>query len=170
VAAPEPVADLSGALRSLEAEAQLEPPAPPAPVPLPVAVAASAPVAAVEPELPVDGARVVVGPIRSGVILEHAGHVVVFGDVNPGAEVRAEGNIVVLGRLRGIAHAGIGREVGFIVALRLEPQQLRLCRTVARAGDSDAPGTVPEIAHVTGDAVVVEPYQGRLPRSLASSI
>ncbi|HSD85974.1 MAG TPA: septum site-determining protein MinC, partial [Kofleriaceae bacterium] len=70
------------------------------------------------------GTRVVIGPVRSGVILDHAGHVVVFGDVNPGAEIRATGNIVVLGRLRGTAHAGIGQDVGFILALRLEPQQL----------------------------------------------
>ncbi|HUS28473.1 MAG TPA: septum site-determining protein MinC, partial [Kofleriaceae bacterium] len=54
------------------------------------------------------GTRIVIGPVRSGVILDHTGHVVVFGDVNPGAEVRAAGNIVVLGRLRGTAHAGIG--------------------------------------------------------------
>ena len=119
---------------------------------------------------PFEGARVVVGPIRSGVILEHPGHLVVLGDVNPGAEIRAEGNIVVLGRLRGTAHAGIGREVGFIVALRLEPQQLRICRKVARASDSDTPSAEPEIAHVTGDVMIVERYQGRLPRSLAASI
>lgn len=114
--------------------------------------------------------RIVVGPIRSGVIFEHRGHVIVFGDVNPGAEIRAEGNIVVLGRLRGTAHAGIGRDAGFILALRLEPQQLRICRLVARASDSDTPGTLPEIAHVTGGIIVVERYLGRLPGSLAASI
>src|SRR4029077_13074764 len=89
-----------------------------------------------EPD-PEPGPRIVVGPSRSGVILHHSGHLVVLGDINPGAEVRAEGNIVVLGRLRGMAHAGIGKEGGFIPALRLEPQQLRICRMVARAGDSD---------------------------------
>lgn len=116
------------------------------------------------------GTRLVVGPVRSGVILEHAGHLIVFGDVNPGAEIRAEGNIVVLGRLRGTAHAGIGQEVGFILALRLEPQQLRIGRKVARAADSDTPASEAEIASCTGDAIVVERYQGKLPRNLASSI
>src|SRR5262249_18535332 len=48
-----------------------------------------------------DGTRLFIGPVRSGVILDHEGHLIVFGDVNPGAEVRATGNIVVLGRLRG---------------------------------------------------------------------
>ena len=114
--------------------------------------------------------RVVVGPIRSGVILDHRGHVIVFGDVNPGAEVRAEGNIIVLGRLRGTAHAGIGREVGFILALRLEPQQLRIGRMVARASDSDAAASEPEIARILADSITVERYQGRLPRDLAASI
>ena len=108
--------------------------------------------------------------MRSGVILDHAGHVIVFGDVNPGAEVRATGNIVVLGRLRGTAHAGIGQDVGFILALRLEPQQLRIGRQVARAADSDTPGTEPEIAYGTGQQIIVERYQGKLPRNLATSI
>lgn len=120
------------------------------------------------------GTRIVVGPVRSGVILDHAGHVIVFGDVNPGAEVRAAGNIVVLGRLRGTAHAGIGQDVGFILALRLEPQQLRIGRQVARAADSDTPSTEPEIAYGTGErnnlSIIVERYTGKLPRNLATSI
>ncbi len=116
-----------------------------------------------------DGPRLFVGPVRSGVILEHVGHLVVFGDVNPGAEVRATGSIVVLGRLRGTAHAGIGQELGFILALRLEPQQLRIGKRVARA-DSNAPASEAEIAYVTGEQVVVESYTGRLPRNLATSV
>jgi len=116
------------------------------------------------------GTRVVIGPVRSGVILEHFGHLVIFGDINPGAEVRATGNIVVLGRLRGTAHAGIGQDVGFILALRLEPQQLRIGRQVARAADSDTPASEPELAYGTGDSIIVERYQGKLPRNLATSI
>ena len=116
------------------------------------------------------GTRVVVGPVRSGVILHHTGHLIVFGDINPGAEVRATGNIVVLGRLRGTAHAGIGQDVGFILALRLEPQQIRIGRQVARAGDSDKPASQPELAYGTGGGIIVEPYEGKLPRNLAISI
>lgn len=125
------------------------------------------------PELPLEpapGTRIVIGPVRSGVILEHLGHLIIFGDVNPGAEVRATGNIVVLGRLRGTAHAGIGQDVGFILALRLEPQQLRVGRKVARAADSDKPLNDSEIAYCTGDQIVVERYTGKLPRNLATSI
>jgi septum formation inhibitor MinC len=122
--------------------------------------------------------RIVIGPVRSGVILDHRGHVIVFGDVNPGAEVRAEGNIIVLGRLRGLAHAGIGADAGFIVALHLQPQQLRIGRMVARApGDrassraniGDTPA-IPEIAYVNNGSIVVERYQGKLPAGLADSL
>ena len=119
---------------------------------------------------PTEGTRLVVGPVRSGVILEHEGHLFIFGDVNPGAEVRATGNIVVLGRLRGTAHAAIGQDVGFILALRLEPQQLRIGRKVTRAGEDAAPPTDSEIAYIAGDAIVVERYLGKLPRNLATSI
>jgi septum site-determining protein MinC len=114
--------------------------------------------------------RIVIGPIRSGVILEHSGHLFIFGDVNPGAEVRATGNIVVLGRLRGTAHAGISADVAFVLALRLQPQQLRIGRMVARAADSDLPSADAEIAYGTSDRIVVERYAGRLPRNLATSI
>jgi septum formation inhibitor MinC len=125
------------------------------------------------PEVPLvadPGTRIVIGPVRSGVILEHVGHLFIFGDINPGAEVRASGNIVVLGRLRGTAHAGIGQDVGFILALRLEPQQLRLGRQVARAADSDIPASEPEIAYLTNGGIAVERYAGRLPTFLATSL
>ena len=112
--------------------------------------------------------RMVVGPVRSGVILDHPGNLIVVGDVNPGAEVRAQGNIVILGRLRGIAHAGIGREHGFILALRLEPQQLRIGRLAARAPDAASSGT--EIAYVTDRNIVVEGYAGKLPSGRAAGI
>jgi septum site-determining protein MinC len=116
------------------------------------------------------GPRLVIGPVRSGVIVDHTGHVIVIGDVNPGAELRAEGSIIVLGRLRGVAHAAIGREAGCIIALSLQPQQLRIGRMVARAGDADRPGDGAEIAYATGETIVVERFLGRLPSGLAASM
>jgi septum site-determining protein MinC len=116
------------------------------------------------------GPRLVVGPVRSGRIVDHVGHLIVIGDVNPGAEVRAEGSIIVLGRLRGVAHAAIGRESGCIIALSLQPQQLRIGRMVARAGDADRPSGGAEIAYVTGETIVVERFSGRLPSGLAASM
>jgi septum formation inhibitor MinC len=156
-AVPTPISDV---VAPADEPPIVEPPPPP-----------RAPAAAPEPVLPVaNGPRLVVGPVRSGVILEHVGHLVVLGDVNPGAEIRASGNIVVLGRLRGTAHAGIGHDTGFIVSLRLEPQQLRIATIVARAADSDAPASEAEIAYVADGAIVVERYTGKLPRNLAFSI
>ena len=62
-------------------------------------------------------------------------------------------------------------DVGFILALRLEPQQLRIGRQVARAGDSDTPGASTEIAYVTRrTASSSSAITGKLPRSLATSI
>jgi septum site-determining protein MinC len=104
------------------------------------------------------------------VIVDHAGHVIVIGDVNPGAEVRAEGSIIVLGRMRGVGHAAIGRATGFIVALSLQPQQLRIGRMVARAADADRPSDGTEIAYATGETIVVERFSGRLPSGLAASM
>lgn len=114
--------------------------------------------------------RLVIGPVRSGVIVEHPGHMIVIGDVNPGAHVRATGSIVILGRLRGVAHAAIGRESGFIIALSLQPQQLRIGQVVARAADSDRSSGGAEIAYITGKTIVVERYCGRLPSGLAATM
>jgi septum formation inhibitor MinC len=130
-----------------------------------VLASAAATLAAASP-----GPRLVMGPVRSGMIVDHTGHVIVIGDVNPGAEVRAEGSIIVLGRLRGVAHAAIGREAGCIVALSLQPQQLRIGRMVARAADADRPSDGAEIAYVTGETIVVERFFGRLPSGLAASM
>jgi septum site-determining protein MinC len=114
--------------------------------------------------------RLVIGPVRSGMIVDHPGHVIVIGDVNPCAEVRAEGSIIVLGRMRGVAHAAIGRAAGFIIALSLQPQQLRIGRMVARAADADRPSGGAEIAYANGETIVVERFLGRLPSGLAASM
>lgn len=110
------------------------------------------------------------GPVRSGTCFEAPGHLVVVGDVNPGAEIRAEGNIVVLGSLRGIAHAGAQGQPAFILALKLQPQQLRVGSLIARAGDADNPASGAEIAYAADNMIVVDEYQGRLPHTIASSI
>ena len=48
-----------------------------------------------------------VGIVRSGQIVCSPGDVVVVGDVNPNGRIEAGGNIYVLGKLKGIAHAGV---------------------------------------------------------------
>jgi len=70
--------------------------------------------------------------LRSGMRIEFAGHVVVFGDVNPGAEIVAEGNVLVWGRVRGMIHAGAkGDTAAYICALDLSPTQLRIADEVS---------------------------------------
>jgi septum site-determining protein MinC len=114
-------------------------------------------------ELPVDAARMIVGTVRSGALIDAAGHLAVVGDVNAGAELRASGNIAVLGALRGLAHAACGGEEGFIVALRLEAQQIRIGSLIARAGEPDGTPRGPEIAYAASGRIIVEPYLGKPP-------
>lgn len=130
------------------------------------------PAPAPEPEASQDGAlapKMIVGPVRSGCVLEFDGHLIVLGDVNPGAEVSAVGSIVVLGRLRGIAHAGCTGASAFILALQLEPQQLRIGSLVARAGDSDEAAEKAEIAYAKDGSIIVDYYKGRVPAGIATA-
>lgn len=78
--------------------------------------------------------------VRSGVEIRHPGTIVILGDLNPGGTVIAAGDIFIWGRLRGVAHAGAnGNRACRIMALQMEPTQLRIADAVARA-----PGTLPE--------------------------
>jgi septum formation inhibitor MinC len=107
-------------------------------------------------------ARVLYGTIRSGQRIETEHSLIVFGDINSGAELVAGGDIVVLGNLRGIAHAGAYDETGggrVIFALNLQPTQLRIGMTISR-GSSES-GSVPEVARVEGNLIIVEPYSSR---------
>lgn len=62
------------------------------------------------------------GIVRSGQILRAVGDVVIIGDVNPNGRVEAGGNIYVLGKLKGIAHAGIfGNKQAVITAALFAP-------------------------------------------------
>lgn len=77
------------------------------------------------------------GTLRSGQSLETENSIVVVGDVNPGARVVSGGNIIVLGSLKGIAYAGIyGNDKAFVVALEMDPMQIRIGNYLARSEDS----------------------------------
>ncbi|PSB32974.1 septum site-determining protein MinC [Chlorogloea sp. CCALA 695] len=92
--------------------------------------------------------------IRSGVEIRHSGTVVVLGDINPGGIVVANGDILVWGRLRGIAHAGANANAKcLIMALQMEPTQLRIARYVARAPANSPEEYYPEVAYVTPDGI-----------------
>ena len=92
--------------------------------------------------------------VRSGVEIRHPGTVVILGDVNPGGIVVAVGDIFVWWRLRGIAHAGAeGNTECRIMALQMEPTQLRIADQMARAPENPPPEFYPEVAHVTPEGI-----------------
>jgi septum site-determining protein MinC len=96
--------------------------------------------------------------VRSGVEISHPGTVVVLGDVNPGGSVVAAGDILVWGRLRGIAHAGAkGNANCRIMALEMQPTQLRIASYIARAPQKTLTNYVPEVAYVTLETIRISP-------------
>lgn len=92
--------------------------------------------------------------VRSGGEIRHPGTVIILGDINPGGIVVADGDILVWGRLRGVAHAGAtGNRECIIMALQMEPTQLRIADTVARGPEKSLTQFFPEVAHITPQGV-----------------
>jgi septum site-determining protein MinC len=119
------------------------------------------------------------GNLRSGQVLERREHILVLGDVNPGAAVISHGDILVWGRMRGIAHAGAsGDRQSLILALQLAPIQLHIAGLVAieeqpaprsaRRWGRKAEEKRPEVAHLAGEQVVIEPWDESKPGGLAA--
>jgi septum site-determining protein MinC len=98
--------------------------------------------------------------VRSGTEIRHPGTIIVLGDANPGSSLVAEGDILVWGRLRGIAHAGSGGDRDrYIMALQMQPTQLRLADLVARAPDSPTSQYLPEVAYVGDNTIRIAQAQ-----------
>lgn len=98
------------------------------------------------------------GHLRSGQVLEFEQSVVVIGDVNPGASIVSKGNIVILGSLRGTAYAGAsGKKNSFIVAMNMQPMQLRIADVPAISEESTKAATGPRIAYAAGEHIYIEP-------------
>lgn len=105
--------------------------------------------------------RVLFTTLRSGQKIESEHSVIIFGDVNSGAEVISGGDVVVFGSLRGVAHAGAYDETGggrIIMALSLQPTQLRIGSIISRGSSEGTKGLTPEFARVDGNGISVEPY------------
>lgn len=101
------------------------------------------------------------GTVRSGQLINFDGNLVVIGDVNPGAEIVANGNVVVMGSLRGIVHAGAnGNKEAIVVALNLQPTQLRIADVITRSPDEKDTGGqfIPEMAYIKDDIVYIDRY------------
>lgn len=92
--------------------------------------------------------------VRSGVAIRHPGTIIIQGDVNPGGEVIADGDIIIWGHLRGIAHAGAkGNPECCIMALRIQPTQLRIGEAVARPPEDSSEVFEPEVAYLTTEGI-----------------
>lgn len=101
------------------------------------------------------------GTVRSGQLINFDGNIVVIGDVNPGGELIATGNIIVMGTLRGMVHAGSnGNKEAIVVALNLQPTQLRIADVITRPPDEKGIPSqfVPELAYVKDDMVYIDMY------------
>lgn len=102
------------------------------------------------------------GTLRSGQSLESDGSIVILGDVNPGASVVSSGNIIVIGRLKGMVHAGAtGNINAFVLALSMNPMQIRIADAIARSADKPKRKMDDEakIAFVDNGNIYIEPVK-----------
>ncbi len=106
-------------------------------------------------------ARFYKGNLRSGQSLDTENSIIILGDINPGASVVSNGNIIVLGAIKGAAFAGaMGNKNAFIFALEMNPMQVRIADTIARAPDKpdkSQEASMPRIAFLEDDTIYIEP-------------
>ncbi|MDX2271966.1 MAG: septum site-determining protein MinC [Cyanobacteriota bacterium] len=94
--------------------------------------------------------------IRSGTEIRHTGSVFVLGDLNPGGEIIADGDIGIWGRCRGLTHAGAsGDRQAVILALQLDPTQLRIADQVARPPAPHRADPEPEVAYLKDQIICI---------------
>lgn len=100
------------------------------------------------------------GNLRSGQVLESETSIIVMGDVNPGARIVSKGNIIVLGSLKGTVFAGAtGNTNSFVLALDMNPVQIRIADTIARSPDRPTKASPKEvkIAFLEEGNIYIEP-------------
>lgn len=113
-------------------------------------------------ELDTNAGQFYKGTLRSGQVLESDSSIIILGDVNPGGKVIAKGNVVVLGSLRGNIFAGSnGNENAFVVAIDMDPMQIKIGDVIARCSDGGSySGKVkmhePKIAYVEKGNIYIE--------------
>ncbi|MCR4902517.1 MAG: septum site-determining protein MinC [Butyrivibrio sp.] len=126
-----------------------------------------------EAQLGSGNARVYKGILRSGQEISSQQNVVILGDVKPGSRVCSVGSIFVLGKMQGSAFAGMtGDSEAIVMALELNPQQVRIADNIAIAPDAEKksgfrfrkkqvkqPEThEPEVACIEADHIVIKAY------------
>lgn len=99
------------------------------------------------------------GNLRSGQVLEFDTSIIIIGDVNAGAKVVSKGNVVILGALKGNVFAGAsGNQNSFVVALSMDPVQIRIGDIIARSPDDKSKEVSKEtkIAYVENGNIYIE--------------
>ncbi|MFJ7731411.1 septum site-determining protein MinC [Lysinibacillus sp. NPDC097231] len=99
-----------------------------------------------------------IGVVRSGQILRSPGDIIIVGNVNPNGRVEAGGNVYVLGKLKGIAHAGVhGNKEAIIAASRFEATHIMIADQVQVMSDEH----VQAINHAEMTCAFID-YDGRI--------
>lgn len=101
------------------------------------------------------------GNLRSGQVLDVETSIIIIGDVKTGAKVISKGNVIILGSLTGKVYAGsAGNQNAFVVALDMEPMQIRIADTIARAPDKPKKKQLKEakIAYLENGNIYIEPF------------
>lgn len=98
------------------------------------------------------------GTLRSGQELECPTSIVILGNVNKGAKVVSAGNVIILGALKGTAYAGVtGNPGAFVVALEMDPIQIRINDIIARCDDNKRNvEKTAKIAYISDDNICIE--------------
>lgn len=114
-------------------------------------------IAGIDPQI----AQFYKGTVRSGQVLESPNSLVVLGDVNPGGKIIAGGSVVVIGSLKGIVFAGgKGNDKSFVIALDMDPLQIKICDIIARSSANDIKkkiNTETKIAFIEEENIYIEP-------------
>lgn len=100
------------------------------------------------------------GNLRSGQVLDVETSIIIIGDVKAGAKVISKGNVIILGSLKGNVYAGADGNVNaFVVALDMDPVQIRIADTIARSPDHPQKKKVKEtkIAFWDSGNIYIEP-------------
>lgn len=100
------------------------------------------------------------GNLRSGQVLDVETSIIIIGDVKAGAKVISKGNVIILGALKGNVYAGADGNVdAFVVALDMDPVQIRIADTIARSPDHPQKKKVKEtkIAFWDSGNIYIEP-------------
>ena len=120
-----------------------------------------------------DNAIVYRGNLRSGQDISSEKSIIILGDVKPGANVTSYGSIFILGELRGNAFAGaMGDKRSVIMALELDPIQIRIAETIAISPDAEKGNKIkikrkkllkdtnngPEVAYIENGHIVKTNY------------